>query len=111
LSTYFSKITNSVFNKNKDHQIYRMMLQKLLTVHYLKLAGDANIDQAVAAEANFQLIKIRRQLVPTKKKDRVNGEAHRIYINDLINKFENKPEAFKLPSLPSLPPGSPIGCH
>ena len=111
LSSYFSKITKTVFSKNKNHQVYRLMLQKLLAVHYLKLAGNTKIDQAVAAEANFQLIEIRRLLAPAKKKERSNNQAHPFYINDLIYKFENKPESFKLPSLPSLPPGSPIGCH
>ena len=88
------------------------MLQRLLTVHFLKLAGNGAIDQAVAATANYQLNEIQKLMGYGKKNKKFKiSAAHRNYLLDLMSKFDRKPEAFKLPSLPSLPPGSPIGCH
>ena len=112
INRYCSLITTKLFKNEKGDRRYQHMLQRLLTLHYLKLAGDRNIDQAVAAAANYQLAVVRKQLSYSKSRKKEDSfSAHRSYLLDLISKFDRKPEVFKLPSLPSLPPGSPIGCH
>jgi hypothetical protein len=75
----------------------------------MKLAFESNADKQVKAMAlhftNDLLNKIRGRGILDPKKD-----AHCNYLLMLKNKLE-RGEDVTLPSLPSLPPGSPIGCY
>lgn len=108
LENYFNKITGQLFSRETSDLMYDEMLQKLYFIHLLKLSTNQKISKAVNAQAFNQIHKISEKL---KSQVQRSGTGHALYLQNLSSKYYEDPEAFKLPSIPDLPPGSPIGCH
>ena len=108
LGAYLSNIVNHISSQTNVNEDYRLMLEKLIYIHLLKLAGDQNIAKNVASAAYYQLNQLDTSM---RLLGSVKQKAHVMYLQDIANKFRDAPEVFKLPALPKLPPGSPIGCY
>ncbi len=108
LGSYLDGISNHVFNKQKNGHLNRMV-EKLLFIHYLKLANDPKVDKHVAASAQLQAQNIW-QMYGNVKRD-LEENAHRSFFMKHFNAMTMEAEISKLPSFSKMPPGSPIGCH
>jgi len=108
LGAYLSNIVNHISSQTNVNENYRLMLEKLVYIHLLKLADDPKVAKNVSSAAYYQLNQMDKSM---KVLGTVKQKAHVIYLQDIASKFRDAPEVFKLPSLPKLPPGSPIGCY
>jgi len=108
LGAYLSNIVNHISAQTNVNEDYRLMLEKLIYLHLLKLATDQKVAKNVSSAAYYQLNQLDRSM---KVLGTVKQKAHVIYLQDIASRFKESPEDFKLPSLPKLPPGSPIGCY
>ncbi|MEN0048759.1 MAG: zinc-dependent metalloprotease [Bacteroidota bacterium] len=93
-----AKLEQSRFEKTIAH-----MEEKLLLNHLLQLAGHKEGMQAVNASVLAYLQQwsesIKSQLTPQDA-----------YVQFQILQFFNDPSSFKMPEMPKMPDGSPIGC-
>jgi len=108
LGTYLERITNHVL-KNKARKHLDRMVEKLLFIHYLKLANDPKVDKHVQASAQLHAQKIfvqRSQL-----SGNLEEAAHSMFFQKQFGNMQEHPDISKLPSFSKMPPGSPIGCH
>ncbi len=108
LGAYLSKIVNHISSQTNVDEDYRLMLEKLVYIHLLKLTNNPKAGKNVAAAAYYQLNQLDRSMMVLGS---VKQKAHVIYLQDIATKFREDPGSFKLPELPALPPGSPIGCY
>ena len=90
-----------------EQEIARMT-EKLAVQHLLGLAGDKSIMQQVSAAAMYQA-----QLLATKYDRQLTDKAqsaHYLYLSQMIKGFFEDPSEYKVPEIPAMPDGSPIGC-
>jgi len=109
LNIYLMTIVDHVLEGRNKNFKYAFMKEKTLFIHLLKIAFKTNTDKQVKGMAlyfaNDLLAKIRSRGTLDPEKN-----AHNIYLAMLKNKLEIG-EDLTLPTLTSLPPGSPIGCY
>lgn len=91
------------------HQELNRMVQKLVVQHLLQLAANTKTNQQVSAIAIYQINNLEKQLRQSKNQN-VQQLAHHAYILQQISQYRQNPEAYKMPSSPDMPDGSPIGC-
>ena len=108
LGAYLSIIVNHVSSQTNVDENYRLMMEKLIYIHLLKLTTNPKAGKNVAAAAYYQLNQLDRSMMVLGS---VKQKAHVIYLQDIARQFRDSPASFKLPELPKLPPGSPIGCY
>jgi len=106
LRSYLNAIIKRA-SSNEENEQYRMMLEKTLFIHLLKLKTDNTISKQVSAEASTIITK----LISYNKKGSEAQIAHNSYFINIISESEKKPDTYKIPNLAKMPPGSPIGCH
>lgn len=85
------------------------MVEKNALHHLLQLAGDAAVQQQVAAAALAKVAALEKQYQGATTAN-PNAEAHRIYLLAQISRFRANPSEYKVPDMPALPDGAPIGC-
>ena len=114
LSELLSDLTN-LFNEQAkrsafEREIVRVVEKRSLH-HLLNLAGDQNIMQQVSAGA-WNAVGTWKSYIERRLSQRNDPAevAHNQYLLRQIDLFESQPENYKVPSAPSLPDGSPIGC-
>jgi len=108
LGTYLTDITNHVFKNQKDGILNRTV-EKLLFIHYLKLANNPKIDKHVQASAYLQVHNI--YLGYSKPTSDLEETAHRMFLQKHYSAMLTNADISKLPASIKMPPGSPIGCH
>lgn len=110
LSDLFDYLLDAVRVKN-DYSTYEKEIarnnEKLVLHHLLNLAGDGNVMMQVRAMA---LLKINGIEARPETSNSPDQEAHNAYLKEQIRQFKNDPGAYKLPMIPALPDGQPIGC-
>ena len=108
LGSYLSIIVNHISAQTNVNEDYRLMMEKLVYIHLLKLTSNPKAGKNVAAAAYYQLNQLDSSM---RVLGSVKQKAHVMYLQDLAEKFRDAPASYKLPELPKLPPGSPIGCY
>ena len=114
LYDFFDEILTSVRVNPDDSSIYKeinRMVEKMTIQHCLNLAGDKDIMQQVSAVALLKVNELEKyfgQMVGFAQ-DPLQV-AHYTYLLQEISNFKKEPSGYKLPEIPSLPDGSPIGC-
>lgn len=108
LGDYLQKITDHVFQK-QGNSILNRMLEKLLFVHYLKIANNPSLDKHVQASAFLQANQI--YLANGRGGKNLEEQAHSLFFQKHFTTMSTSPDISKLPSFAKMPPGSPIGCH
>ncbi len=106
LHDYIDDIIQYIGATEGDDQ-YKLMLEKTLFIHLLRLKMDDSINKQVNAEAAISLNKI----INYEKKIKNGLQAHIRYLANLLGESNKNVETFEIPSLAKMPPGSPIGCH
>lgn len=97
------------------------VVEKLVFNQLLNLAGDESIMRQVSAVSLYHINeqeKFFAGIIDKNEKALKFGEqgeepeliAHLTYLLEQIRKFKNEPSEFKLPPIPEMPEGSPIGC-
>jgi len=108
LGAYLSIIVNHISSQTNVDEDYRLMLEKLVYIKLLQLTYNPKTGKNVASAADYQLNQLDTSM---RLLGSVKQKAHVMYLQDISKKFRDYPESFKLPELPKLPPGSPIGCY
>jgi len=108
LGKYLENITAYIFDKQSNGHLNRM-LEKLLFIHYLKLANSSKVDKHVQASALYQATQIFTQ--SGKQGNGLEEKAHAMFFQKHYHAMNTNPEISRLPSFSKMPPGSPIGCH
>jgi len=106
LNRYLDAIVDQAM-KGKENGSHRLMLEKTLMIHLLKLKHKKGINKQVIA----QVMAKAKRLTNYKMNMSGEREAHIAYLNSLLSESTLKPETFVIPELAKMPPGSPIGCH
>lgn len=83
-------------------------VEKLILQHFFQLASQKTGNQQVKGAALFQIIKLGNQL--NQETNSTENNAHRAYLLFEIEQFNKHPENYKMPEVPAMPAGSPIGC-
>ncbi len=91
-----------------DAEIARAV-EKVFVHHVLQLAGDRDINRQVAATA-WQVAQELENELEGRARRTPALEAHIAYLQREIQQFKADPLRYKLPAIPDLPDGSPIGC-
>jgi len=86
------------------------MTQKRVLAHLLHLAADKDISQEVSAAALSKIRQIEVSLSDRPLSGSGADRSHRVYVQEQIRQFRQRPEAYVLPQAPRIPDGSPIGC-
>ena len=109
LLSYLETIKTHVQNL-EDDEAYKLVIEKTLFIHLLKLKADHAINKQVAAVVQSHLDDF---FVYKKKSMKMSDAraAHIKYLRNLLNEHNRFPETFKIPSITKMPPGSPIGCY
>ncbi len=87
------------------------MTEKMAVHHILQLAGDNDVMAQVAASALLKITELEKKLdfnIGNTQDD--TQLAHLVYLKEKIRLFRQNPEAYKVPAMPEMPDGSPIGC-
>jgi len=108
LEIYLNELSTDIFSDHDDP--ISLGTEKLYFIHLLKLSNDHSISKDVKAYVLMELNKLSAK-TSISKKSNSSRRAHIYYLNNLKAKYSEDPEKYKLPTLPTLPPGSPIGCH
>lgn len=95
---YLNLIQNHCNKINDSQPRYGEILNYLFCVHLIKLTQDGKSSPMVAMQANQVLNSF------------LEGASGELFANWMKSSIESK-DKFKLPELPKLPPGSPIGCY
>ncbi len=82
-------------------------IEKMVFHHLLNLAADATVMRQVRATA---LLKLNEWEVRNVTSINTAQRAHLAYLKEQIKTFKNHPSEYKLPNIPALPDGQPIGC-
>ena len=98
IKEYFQEIKTCITNQSNNDAQYGLMLHTLFIKHLIKLSKNTKTSSVVALGALAQL-----QLEYANKVD--------ADLRMILNLYLENPNDFDLPKLPSLPPGSPIGCY
>ena len=105
------KVTRRDENRPKLEQEIARMTEKLIVYHLLQLAADKSVMPQVAATAHLVIDEVVSTYLETQSAH--PDEAHRAhirYLQDLIAQFKVNRQEFKVPAIPNMPDGSPIGC-
>lgn len=97
------KVKDSYSNYEKE--IARIS-EKLVLHHLLNLAGDDRVMQQVAAVAILKINEMETQAPVTMEPAQV---AHYTYLREQIAMFKRNPKEYKVPYIPDMPDGQPIG--
>jgi len=108
LGDYLSHMTTHIFPNKEDSNSLSETVQTVYFIHLLKLSKDQSIAKSVNMHALSELNKIL--LISGSKKHGLN-DPQTLYFRTIMSAYNEDPENYKLPSIPDLPPGSPIGCH
>lgn len=114
LSDFLDQILESTrVDKNEDGygQELGRMVEKLVVQHLLQLAGDDGIMQQVSAVALLKVNQLEKRLNQMEgfEQDPLQA-AHYAYLIQQISNFKREPGEYKVPVIPEMPDGSPIGC-
>lgn len=107
LSDYLNAISERIFNAKTSNGVQEQIAnstQRLYVMHMLKQARDSEGFGELAAEA-YQALD---QITAIYLKD---NSANSKYIRKMIGDGLDTSKPLTLPSMPSMPPGSPIGCE
>lgn len=85
-------------------QEINQMIEKNALQHLLQLAGDREIQQQVSAAALAKVRQLEAQYTEA------GQQAHYVYLLEQIRQFNADPAAYKVPAMPAMPDGAPIGC-
>lgn len=80
--------------------------EKLVLHHLLNLAGDDQIMHQVSAVAMLKINEMEAKMTATLAPEQV---AHLTYLHEQIAMFKRNPKDYKVPYIPELPDGQPIG--
>ncbi len=105
---YLYRLYKSIFDRMHSTGI-QMIKEKALVMQLMATLKKENVDSQIQAEIECLLTEIANDL-SKKPSEHLQRKAHELYIINLIKESRTE-EEFVLPELPSLPPGSPIGCH
>ncbi len=87
------------------------MTEKLFLHQLLQLSGDKTIMQQIAATALLKLDELEKRLKQkTTFIEEPSQSAHYLYMLEQIRQFKNNPSEYKVPKIPAMPDGAPIGC-
>ncbi len=81
--------------------------EKLVLHHLLNMAGDETVMRQVRAIALLKINEIEAKAEVTLDPAQV---AHLTYLHEQIAIFKRNPKDYKIPYIPSMPDGQPIGC-
>lgn len=84
--------------------------EKAALQHLLQLAGDREIQQQVSALALQKIRQLDSVYERLLYKTDSSQEAHYRYLLEQIRLFRDNPGQYKVPPMPALPDGAPIGC-
>ncbi len=107
LESYLGSISDAIFDTSLKSGMQNQIAnsnQRLLVAHLIKLARDKDAFGQVAAEAVAAL-----EMINTKLNARNNANS-KFLMKMILDGLDTSKEV-KLPSMPEMPPGSPIGCH
>ena len=114
LNQYLDQLMEAVKVNSEDptyHQELSRMTEKLVLQHLLQLAGDQGINQQVSAVSLLKVNELEKLLEQmTGFEQNPLQAAHYGYLIQQIRNFKRDPQDFKVPSIPDMPDGSPIGC-
>ncbi|WP_235298093.1 zinc-dependent metalloprotease [Portibacter marinus] len=106
LSGYLESLSNSIFNMSAANGVQEQIantVQRLYVMHLLQHARNTGGFGQVTAEALVALEKVNTRNLDVNS---ANGKLIRKMIDDGLDLSKE----LKLPSMPDMPPGSPIGC-
>jgi hypothetical protein len=100
---------------NEFHRELSRMVEKVALQKLLELAGDRRIMQQVSAAALQKVVQLKNEYSAQRGGvgnliNSVDLKAHSRYCLQQIEQFLAQPASYKVPELPALPDGSPIGC-
>ena len=107
ITDYLELIESHIFSDKND--LISMSVEKLLVMHYLKLIEDTSLLSQTTAIINDRLNQLNLSFGTRKQKDK-NLDAHKAYLRNMIRLSQDPENDFQFPSIPKMPPGSPIGC-
>ena len=81
--------------------------EKLVLHHLLNLAGDDSVMRQVRAIAMLKINELEAKAEVTLDPAQV---AHLTYLHEQIAMFKRNPKDYKVPYIPPMPDGQPIGC-
>ncbi len=81
--------------------------EKLVLHHLLNLAGDDSVMRQVRAIAMLKINELEAKAELTLDPAQV---AHLTYLHEQIAMFKRNPKDYKVPYIPPMPDGQPIGC-
>ena len=111
LFNYMNEIYQYIIvETNGSDEEYRLMLEKALFIHLLKLSMDNSINKQVQASAKMFA---QRLSIGNRKRQNISDayRMHSHYMNQIYTESNKESSTLKIPSLVKMPPGSPIGCH
>ncbi|MBT8219370.1 MAG: zinc-dependent metalloprotease, partial [Bacteroidia bacterium] len=85
-----------------------LLREKVFIHHLMRLIADDSASDQVKAITLHHLNRIKGDLA-SRSSNQYTLE-HKLYLNNLIERFIKNPKDFKFPSPPPMPDGSPIGC-
>ncbi len=95
---------------NAFQQEISRLSEKAALQHLLQLAGDREIQQQVSALALQKIRQLDSVYERLLYKTDSSQEAHYRYLLEQIRLFRDNPSQYKVPPMPALPDGAPIGC-
>ncbi len=108
LITLSSGIRNQVKASDTPYsEAVAEIVEKRYLLHLLRLAKMEQIDPQVRA-AVLKAVQLFRQQIPG---DSQLNSGHVVFLQQQLDLFERNPELLKVPAVPDLPDGSPIGCY
>jgi hypothetical protein len=111
------KLLDLVFDGIRQHKTADAMQEEIQRIteksalqHLFQLAGDRGIQQQISAAA---LLKINQLEVKYSLENATGSSleaAHKAYLLEQIRQFRANPGEYKVPAMPEMPDGAPIGC-
>jgi len=85
--------------------------EKLALQYLLRLAGDKEVMRQVSAVAWLKVNELEQEYDKRINQANTGNQlAHYTYLKAQIGQFKQHPQTYKMPEVPDLPDGSPIGC-
>ncbi len=85
-------------------------IEKSALQHLLQLAGDRDIQQQVSAIALVKAEALATSYALKSTSADLAQQAHWKYLAEQIRLFKADPGQYKVPAMPAMPDGAPIGC-
>jgi len=86
------------------------IVEKSALQHLLQLAGDRAIQQQISAAALLKINQLEVKYSLEGTTGSTVGAAHKAYLLEQIRQFRANPGEYKVPAMPEMPDGAPIGC-